>query len=252
MIAAIQAALPEASIRTICATLGVSRSWWYATRARSPNETEQELVDRIEQIILRYPGYGYRRVTIALQQQGVLINHKRVRRLMRHHALLCQVKRAVATTQSQHPFGRVPNLIRGLELTGPGQLWVADLTYLHLVRETAFLACVLDAWSRRCIGWALGADLTAALSLAALEQAIQTQPPPPRADPPFGSGGAICQSPVRGAPAPDWRAAEHVGGGPANGQCPDRSVLQYAQTRGGVADRLPDHGRGPTQPAPLY
>lgn len=179
MIAVIQAALPEASIRTICATLGVSRSWWYATRAQPPNETEQELVDRIEQIILRYPGYGYRRVTIALQQQGVVINHKRVRRLMRHHALLCQVTRAVATTHSQHPFRRVPNLIRDLAVTGPGQLWVADLTYLHLVRETAFLACVLDAWSRRCIGWALGTDLTAALSLAALEQAIRTQPPQP-------------------------------------------------------------------------
>jgi len=179
MIATIQAAVPDASVRLICATLGISRSWVYAARQRAADPASDALVAQIEAIILRHPGYGYRRVTAALRRQGHAINHKRVRRLMRAASLLCQVRRYVQTTQGRHPFRRYPNLARATVVTGPNQLWVADLTYLHFPRSTGYLAVVLDAWSRRCIGWALGARLTGELTEQALTQAIATRQPAP-------------------------------------------------------------------------
>ncbi len=98
---------------------------------------------------------------------------------MQTRSLLCAVRRYVRTTQSQHAFRRLPNLAKTHVPSGPNQLWVADLTYLHLARETGFLACILDAWSRKCIGWAVGADLTTALTVRALEQALRTRQPAP-------------------------------------------------------------------------
>lgn len=179
MIIAIQASVPDASVRTICRVLGISRSWYYAAQVRTRDQADDLLVARIERIILRHPGYGYRRVTKALQREGILINHKRVYRLMRDHSLLYQVKRAVTTTFSQHGFPKHPNLLRETRLTGPGQAWIADLTYIICEQERGFLACVLDAWSRRCLGWSLSSSLEATVALTALELAIQTQPPAP-------------------------------------------------------------------------
>jgi transposase InsO family protein len=180
MIPTLQDTVPAVSVRTICQLLGVSRSWYYAARQPSSRTQDDEVViQRIEQIVVRHPGYGYRRVTVALQRQGVVINHKRVRRLMQTRSLLCAVRRYVRTTQSQHAFRRLPNLAKTHVPSGPNQLWVADLTYLHLARETGFLACILDAWSRKCIGWAVGADLTTALTVRALEQALRTRQPAP-------------------------------------------------------------------------
>lgn len=177
MIAPIQAAVPEASVRLICATLGISRSWVYAARTRPA--AAADLIPAIEAIILRHPGYGYRRVTAELRRQGKTINPKRVLRLMREASLLCQVRRYVRTTQSRHPFRRYPNLAREQAVTGPNQLWVADLTYLHFPRATGYLAVVLDGWSRKCIGWALGERLTGDLTTAALDRAIATRQPAP-------------------------------------------------------------------------
>jgi transposase InsO family protein len=178
MIPALQLAIPTASIRTICSALGISRSWYYAQQ-RAAGGGDQELVAWIEAIMLRHPGYGYRRITRALQQQGVIVNHKRIQRLMREHSLLCQVRRAVPTTHRARDWIGTPNLIQGVALTGPNQVWVADLTSIHLRRETGFLACILDAWSRRCIGWAFGPALTTALTERALERAIAARQPPP-------------------------------------------------------------------------
>jgi transposase InsO family protein len=177
MIATIQAAEPDASVRLICATLGLSRSWVYAARQRPAGAAD--LVAEIEAIIARHPGYGYRRVTAELRRQGRPVNHKRVLRLMRAASLLCQVRRYVQTTQSRHSFRRHPNLARTAVVTGPNQLWVADLTYLHFPRSTGYLAVLLDAWSRRCIGWALGERLTGALTEQALAQAITARQPGP-------------------------------------------------------------------------
>lgn len=179
MIAELQSTHPEASVRWLCQVLGISRSWVYATRRRPADATPNPLLTEIEAIIARHPGYGYRRVTAALRRQGRVINGKRVLRLMRQAALLCQVRRYVQTTQSRHGFRRYPNLTRELALTGPDQLWVADLTYLHFPRSSAYLAVILDGWSRTCLGWALGAELTTTLTEAALTLAIATRQPGP-------------------------------------------------------------------------
>jgi putative transposase len=179
MIPMIQDAVPRASVRHICRTLGVSRSWYYAAAKRPARTDDEELVVRIETLILRFPGYGYRRITQTLQRDGIPINHKRVQRIMREHSLVLQVKRAVQTTQRARDWRRTPNLVAGRVVTGPNQVWVADLTYLHLRRETGFLACILDAWSRRCVGWAIGRDLTTDLTERALERAIALRQPAP-------------------------------------------------------------------------
>lgn len=179
MIGELRAAVPKASIRQLCATLGLSRSWYYAAQQRPGAPGDEPLVAWIEPLIVRYPGYGYRRITKALQHQGVVVNHKRVRRILRERSLLMQVKRAVQTTRQAPGWRQTPNLVAGRRATGPNQIWVADLTYLHLARETGFLACVLDAWSRRCIGWAMGPDLTTELTELALERAIAARQPAP-------------------------------------------------------------------------
>lgn len=179
MISAIQEAVPQASLRVICRTLGISRSWYYAAQQRSGTAGDDQLVAWIEPLVRRYPGYGYRRITRALQRDGVVINHKRVRRVLRDRSLLMQVKRAVQTTQRVPGWHHTPNLIAGRRVTGPDQVWVADLTHVQLRRESGYLACVLDAWSRTCVGWAFGADLTTTLTERALERAITNRQPSP-------------------------------------------------------------------------
>lgn len=180
MIRRLREEYPTVSVRTLCAVLGVSRSWFYAAQRRPPPAPDAaDLVARIEAIVLAHPGYGYRRVTAELHRQGTSINHKRVIRVMRQASLLCQVRRYVQTTHRQPGFRRYPNLMREQTLTGADQVWVADVTYLHFPHGTGFLACVLDAWSRRCIGWALSDQLNTALTEQALNQAIASRTPEP-------------------------------------------------------------------------
>ena len=118
---------------------------------------------------------------MTLRRADLIVNHKRVLRLMREDNLLCLRKRlfAPATTDSKHYWHVVPNLARGMQLTGLDQLWVADITYIRLQEEFAFLAVVLDAFSRRVIGWALEKHLQAILAMAALAMAIETRCPQP-------------------------------------------------------------------------
>lgn len=178
MIAPIQAQVPGASVRQICAVLGISRSWYYAQQATSPSTADAEVAAWMAPIRQRFPGYGYRRITQALRRDGVVINHKRVQRILQQQGLRAQVRRVVRTSQWT-AWPEPVNRIAGQRPTGPNQIWVADLTYLHLRRETGFLACVLDAWSRRCVGWALGTSLRADLPARALEQAIAQRQPAP-------------------------------------------------------------------------
>jgi transposase InsO family protein len=141
-------------------------------------EEDVKLRDWIERIVLEFPGYGYRRVTHQLQRQGLQINHKRVLRLMRQAELLCRRRRRfVTTTDSQHGFHIYPNLSRGIKLTGLNQLWLADITYIRLRQEFVYLAALLDACSRKVVGWALGKTLSTSLTLEALKQAIATRHP---------------------------------------------------------------------------
>ena len=132
-----------------------------------------KLRDAIQKQAVAMPAYGYRRITAALQRAGWEVNHKRVLRLMRADNLLCLRKRAfVRTTDSDHDLRIYPNLARELKPSGLNQLWVADITYIRLLLEFVYLAVILDAFSRRVIGWALGRTLEAKLALAALQMAI--------------------------------------------------------------------------------
>ena len=155
-------------------------TYYYKPRSRVDKlEEDVELRDRIERIVIEFPGYGYRRVTHQLHRQGLRVNHKRVLRLMRQGELLCRRrKRFVATTNSNHGFHVYPNLSRRMELTGLNQLWLADITYIHLRQEFVYLAALLDACSRKVVGWALGKTLSTKLTLKALEQAIANRQPP--------------------------------------------------------------------------
>jgi len=181
MIAAMQTAHPELAVRRLCDLAGVSRSWWYAHP--SPAETtarDTALRDAIERIVLAFPGYGYRRVTKTLQRADWDVNHKRVLRIMRQEALLCQLERRfVVTTDAGHAHRTYPNLLAGTALTGPDQAWVADLTYIRLPTTFVYLACLLDAWSRRCVGWRLSRTIDTSLPLAVLEQALAARRPGP-------------------------------------------------------------------------
>jgi putative transposase len=171
---------PALSVRTLCRWLGVSRSWYYAHPRPQAGATEEiALRDGIERIVLDFPGYGYRRVTYALRRAGWgAINPKRVLRIMREESLLCQLKRRfVVTTDSAHGYRTYPNLLASLPLERLDQAWVADLTYIRLPTAFVYLACILDAFSRRCLGWKLARQIDTRLTLAALEMAIECRQP---------------------------------------------------------------------------
>jgi putative transposase len=157
--------------------LSVSRATYYRLRAGSAApDDDTELRDQVQRLALEWPAYGYRRITAALRRRGLTANHKRVLRFMREDNLLCLRKRRfIHTTDSRHALRVYPNLVPELAVTGINQLWVADITYIRLLREFVYLAVILDAFSRRCIGWALGHDLGAELALAALRMALATR-----------------------------------------------------------------------------
>ena len=165
------------SIRHLCETLEVNRRWYYARLAQGETAgPDVELRDAIEQIILEFAGYGYRRVTHALVRAGWSVNHKRVLRIMREESLLCHLKRQfVPTTDSHHPFQVYPNLVKGLEVDAPDVVWVADITYIRLLSSFVYLATLLDAYSRKCVGWNLSKRIDTQLALGALEQALATR-----------------------------------------------------------------------------
>jgi putative transposase len=138
------------------------------------------LRDAIQQIALEFSSYGWRRMTVELKRRGWAVNHKRVYRRMREDNLRCLRKRKfVVTTDSDHGLPVYPNLARSLGLTGLDQLWVADLTYIRLEWEFVYLAVILDAFSRRVIGWALDRMLESTLTLQALRMALKRRRPAP-------------------------------------------------------------------------
>jgi transposase InsO family protein len=179
MIADVQQEYPTLSVRRLCILFGVSRSWLIA-RTDAPTQAERDIALReaIEAIVLAYPGYGYRRVHAQLQRDGWMVNHKRVLRVMREQALLCELQRRwTPTTDSRHTLQTYPNLLAGLALTQPNQAWVADITYIRLPTTFVYLACVLDAWSRRCVGWHLSRTIDTQLTLHALNHAVDARQP---------------------------------------------------------------------------
>lgn len=167
------------AIRRMCMLTGVSRAGFYR-RGVSPRSAAVELRDQVQRVALEWPTYGSRRITAELCRSGLSVNRKRVQRLMREDNLLCLRKRRfVKTTDSAHGLRVYPNLAAALVVSGVNQLWRADITYLRLLEEFVFLAVVLDAFSRRVIGWALEATLEAGLAVAALEMALERRRPAP-------------------------------------------------------------------------
>ena len=140
---------------------------------------EARLVERIKEICAEWPSYGYRRVTAQLHAEGILANHKKVMRLMREHGLSVRPRRRfVATTDSDHDGPIFPNLAKDVLPAGPNELWVADITYIAIATGFVYLAAILDAWSRRVVGYAIGRRIDARLALAALRAAIESRQPP--------------------------------------------------------------------------
>lgn len=165
----------------LCRVASLSRAGYYRFRRRHESlPAAMQLRDQIQHLALRWPAYGYRRVHAALVRQGWKVNHKRVLRLMRIDNLLCVRRRKfIFTTNSQHGLPIYPNLVEGLVVDSIDQLWVADITYIRLQMEFVYLAVLLDAFSRRCIGWALQGTLEAALALEALRMALRQRRPNP-------------------------------------------------------------------------
>jgi len=169
-------------IERMCRLTGASRASYYRHwQASTPKREETGLRDAIQHLALANRHYGYRRIAALLGRAGWQANHKRVLRLMHEDNLLCLRKAAFVptTTDSRHGWRVVPNLARGMELSGLDQLWVADITYIHLAEDFGYLAIVLDAFSRKVVGWAFETHLQAVLAIAALEQAIARRRPRP-------------------------------------------------------------------------
>jgi putative transposase len=170
------------SIERMCQLAGVSRAGFYRSlQGRAPVEEDMEVRSVIQQIAVEHRRrYGYRRISAELRRRGMLVNHKRVLRILREDNLLAVQPRAfVVTTDSDHEFEVYLNLASRMKLTGINQLWVADITYVRLHQEFVYLAVVLDAFSRKVVGWALDRTLAARLPIAALEQALAQRQPPP-------------------------------------------------------------------------
>jgi putative transposase len=163
--------------------IGLARSTYYhapGMTAVARQAADAPLQQAIEAVRDEFPAYGYRRITRELRRRGILANHKRVARVMRESLLAPRPRRRyVLTTDSAHDEPVFPNLLRAAQPQGPNDVWVADLTYLRLEREYAYLAVILDAWSRKVVGYALSHFLEARLPLAALEAALESRRPAP-------------------------------------------------------------------------
>ena len=163
------------TILRMCELGDISRAGFYRFDPEAERrEEELDLRDAIQRIALEFPCYGRPRITAELRRQGWAANHKRVGRIMREDNLLCIRRRKfVCTTDSHHGLRVYPNLAKKMEWTGLDELWVADITYIRLETEFLYLAVVLDAFSRRVIGWALGRTLEASLAVQALKMAFR-------------------------------------------------------------------------------
>ena len=157
--------------------MNIARSTLYAEPAAAGDDTA--VVEAISRICDVFEHYGWRRVRAALRHQGMVVNHKKVRRLMREHGLQPKTRRRhTTTTYSDHDQPIFPNMSRDLTLDGPDQLWVADITYVPVIGGFVYVAIILDAWSRRVVGYAMSRSIDARLTLAALGVAVTDRKPP--------------------------------------------------------------------------
>ena len=167
-------------MNALCQMTGLSRASFYRWRVPRPTTpVEMEIRDELQRAAVEWPAYGSRELTAELRRRGFLVNRKRVQRMMREDNLLCVRRRAfvVTTTDSRHNLPVYPNLARQITPTAKNQLWIADITYIRLRTEFVYLAVVLDAFSRRVIGWALGRTLESELAVTALRMALVERQP---------------------------------------------------------------------------
>lgn len=169
------------SIAEMCALAELSRAGYYRfLTTPAAGDKDIDLRDAIQRIALEFPTYGRPRMTEELHRRGWQVGPNRVYRIMREDNLLCLRRRKfVVTTNSNHDRPVYPNLAREMILTGIDQLWVADITYIRLETEFVYLAVILDAYSRRAIGWALDRTLEDELTIAALRMALEHRIPAP-------------------------------------------------------------------------
>jgi len=157
--------------------MGIARSTYYDRPKMRADDTA--IVEAMFAVCDEFEFYGYRRVGAALRQQGLVVNHKKIRRLMREHGLRPKVRRRfVATTDSDHDGPIFPNLAKDVVPNGPNELWVSDLTYVALPTRFIYVAIILDAWSRLIVGYAIGRSIDARLTVAALRTAVDLRKPP--------------------------------------------------------------------------
>ena len=168
-------------MNALCQMTGLNRAGFYRWQMpRLVTPVDMAIRHELQTVALQSPAYGYRRITAELHHHGFDINHKRVLRMMREDNLLCIRQRAFAvTTDSHHNLPVYPNLAGAMTPSAINQLWVADITYIRLRTEFVYLAVILDAFSRRVVGWALGRTLEAGLAIAALRMALIDRRPPP-------------------------------------------------------------------------
>lgn len=158
--------------------MGIARSTYYDKPAARIDNTA--LAETMAVISDSFEAYGYRRMQAALRHRGFVVNHKKIRRLMRKHGLQPRRRRRyVATTNSDHELPIFPNLAKDIVLDGPNQIWVADITYVAITIGFVYVAVILDAWSRKVVGYAIGRSIDVRLTLAALRSAIERRKPPP-------------------------------------------------------------------------
>jgi putative transposase len=159
-----------------------SSSYYYKPKSDGEGQasSDAELRDHIERIQGEFAGYGYRRLSKQLRREGIYVNDKRIRRVQRKYQLFPVRWQSfkIATTDSNHEHRVYPNLLAKLELTGTDQAWVADITYIRILKGFVYLAALLDRYSRKVIGWAISKRINAELCLAALRSALDKRQPP--------------------------------------------------------------------------
>jgi len=161
----------------VCDLLSCPRSSFYYQSVVNPQDAA--IIEAIERLLMRWPFYGYRRVTAQLKREGWSVGETRVRRLLKQIDHSCSVGRLrVTTTDSAHSLPRYPNLVKGLDITRPNQVWVADITYIRLGRRFIYLAVILDAYTRGLRGWHLSRSLEKDLTISALKMALARYPAP--------------------------------------------------------------------------
>lgn len=163
-------------ITRACHTLGVRRRSFYGWKNRTAStDADIDLRQLLHEIAMEFPKYGYRRMTHSLWRMGRQVNHKKILRLMQEEKLTCRRKKTFkpVTTQSNHGLAVYPNLVKNIDITGPNQVWVGDITYIWLLREFVYLSAIIDLFSRKCVGWSLSRNVDTKLASDALLMAME-------------------------------------------------------------------------------